>query len=128
MIVAHKPIASAFREVIGQIFGNVEDVEAVDIVSDEPQDKQIEQLEDSWSKLHSQETVVITDLCGATPSNISHRFSNEKAILVLDPLSLPLLMKVICYREKSLGVIAQKAGEIGLNTCAYEDNHCNCHE
>ena len=124
--MAHKPIASAFYEVITQIFGELQDIEAVDIVSDEPKELQLQQLENSWSKLRTDEAVILTDLCGATPSNVCRQFSAQKDILIIDPLSVPLLMKIICYREQPLEVIAQKAEEIKFNICTNEDNHCNC--
>ncbi|MCD8339926.1 MAG: PTS sugar transporter subunit IIA [Burkholderiales bacterium] len=128
LIVAHKPIASAFYEVVTQIYGQLQDFEAVDIISDEPKEAQLEQLKQALAKLHTEETVILTDLCGATPSNVSHQFSQEKPVLILDPLSIPLLMKVICYRGQPLSIIAQKAEEIKPNICTNEDNHCNCNE
>ncbi len=124
-IIAHKPLATAFSSVVRQIYGEIRDFEAVDINSDDPKEVKLEQLKTAWSRLTTEEAVVITDLCGATPSNVSEEYCHGKKVLSLDPLSLPLLMKMITYREETFGVLQEKAKEV--YTHKHEDESCHCH-
>ncbi len=124
-IIAHKPLASAFSSVVKGIYGEIKDFEAVDIASDDPKERKLEQLKAAWSRLNTEEAVVLTDLCGATPSNVSSEYCHGKKVLCIDPLSLPLLMKMITYREETLDVLLEKAKEVYIHK--HEDENCHCH-
>lgn len=111
LLVAHKPLASAFNSVAEEIFVGLEAVEAVDIDSDEDRQLQQEQLEKAWNAIDADQKVVLVDVFGATPGNVVCAFAKEKNCECIAPLSLPLLMKLLCYRNQPLEVLLEKASE-----------------
>lgn len=111
LLVAHKPLASSFNSVAKEIFAGLEAVEAVDIDSDEDRQLQQEQLERAWNAIDADQKVVLVDVFGATPGNVVCAFAKEKNCEFIAPLSLPLLMKLLCYRNQPLKVLLEKASE-----------------
>ena len=111
LLVAHKPLASAFKSVADEIFGGLDAVQAVDIDSDEDRQVQQEQLEKAWNAIDADQKVVLLDVFGATPGNVVCGCAKQKKCECVAPLSLPLLMKLLCYRNQPLEVLLEKASE-----------------
>jgi PTS system mannose-specific IIA component len=71
--------------------------------------------------------LVLTDLFGATPCNIAQKLLNrypENALRIITGLNLPMLLKVINYRDADLETLTEKAlsgGKEGITLC----NKCN---
>lgn len=57
--------------------------------------------------------LVLTDLYGSTPGNLSRRLCREKVHVVFG-LNLAMLIKVLNYRQLPLAELSQKAVEGGL--------------
>lgn len=57
--------------------------------------------------------LVLTDLCGSTPSNIACRLRQKPHVIVVAGLNLPMLMRVLNYPELSLTEIAERAVDGG---------------
>lgn len=57
--------------------------------------------------------LVLTDLCGATPSNIACRLAHLNDVMVVAGLNLPMLIRVFNYPELSLAEMAERAIEGG---------------
>lgn len=57
--------------------------------------------------------LVLTDLCGATPSNIACRLVKKNHVMVVSGLNLPMLMRVLNYPNLSLKEMADKAMDGG---------------
>jgi len=45
--------------------------------------------------------LVMTDICGATPSNIATRLIKPGSVAVISGLSLPMLIRALTYREEA---------------------------
>jgi len=56
-----------------------------------------------------QGVLVLTDMFGATPSNIAHRLSDGSEVRVVAGLNLPMLMRVLNYADKNLDELVEKA-------------------
>ena len=62
------------------------------------------------SELNSGDGVLIlTDLCGATPSNIACRLGYLENVMVVAGLNLPMLIRVLNYPKLSLTEMAERA-------------------
>ena len=62
----------------------------------------------------NQGVVILTDMFGGTPSNLSYSFLEEGRIEVLSGVNLPILLKAISSREKmNLGEVAKTLEEYG---------------
>lgn len=58
--------------------------------------------------------LIITDLYGATPSNLAHYFAADHRVKIIYGLNLSMLMRVINYAEQPLELLA-KIGIVGAN-------------
>jgi len=64
--------------------------------------------------------LVLTDLYGATPSNIACRLHRHHELRVVSGLNLPMLIRVLNYPDLDLEALQQKAisgGRDGIMTC-----------
>ena len=58
---------------------------------------------------HGAGVLILTDLYGATPSNIAHRLVEENKTVVVTGLNLSMLMRVLNYPNLSLEELVDKA-------------------
>ncbi len=63
---------------------------------------------------HGDGVLILTDMLGATPSNLAHYFANDHAVKILSGLNLPMLVRVINYADRDLDQLA-RAGIQGGN-------------
>lgn len=63
--------------------------------------------------------LILTDMFGGTPSNMSLAFLQEGRVEVLTGLNLPMLIKIFNCREgktlKELAILAKEAGQKNIN-------------
>jgi PTS system ascorbate-specific IIA component len=57
--------------------------------------------------------LILTDLCGATPSNIACRLVRHNHVMVVAGLNMPMLMRILNYPELSLEEMAERAMDGG---------------
>jgi len=57
--------------------------------------------------------LVLTDMFGATPSNVACTLARQDNVLVVAGLNLPMLLKVFNYPQLELSKLAQRAVEGG---------------
>jgi len=57
--------------------------------------------------------LILTDLCGATPSNIASRLARISRVMVVAGINLPMLIRVLNYPELSLEEMAERAVDGG---------------
>ncbi len=59
--------------------------------------------------------VILTDLYGATPSNIAASLSGQHATRAVSGVNLSMLIRVLNYPELSLDELAEKARSGGID-------------
>lgn len=59
--------------------------------------------------------LVLTDILGATPSNIATRLVVPGKVEAVAGVSLPMLIRALTYREEPLPVVVQKAMSGGID-------------
>jgi PTS system ascorbate-specific IIA component len=115
IIVAHTPLASALLEFVGHIYGQVpEHIFAVNVPPHEDSKITLNKLQELVDSLHSEnEVLVITDIMGATPSNVASRLMNKsnhgRDIQVLTGVNLPMLLRAVSHRHEPLTEIVEKS-------------------
>jgi len=115
IIVAHTPLASALLEFVGHIYGQVpEHIFAVNVPPHEDSKITLNKLLELVDSLHSEnEVLVITDIMGATPSNVASRLMNQsnqsRDIQVLTGVNLPMLLRAVSHRHEPLTEIVEKS-------------------
>jgi mannose PTS system EIIA component len=59
--------------------------------------------------------LILTDMFGATPSNLAARLSKPGKIDAVAGVNLPMLVRAVTYRKESLAVLVEKAIAGGTN-------------
>ena len=103
VIVTHRQLGDALIDASEFILGSrPESVVAVSIDLKESADKLRKSIADSIKKVDGKRGILIlTDMFGGTPSNLSYSFLEEGRIEVISGVNLPILIKAVESREKT---------------------------
>jgi len=101
VIVTHRQLGDALIDTAGFILAATpENVVSVSIDMNENADKLREKISGGIKKVNQKEGVLIlTDMFGGTPSNLSYSFLEEGRIEVISGVNLPILIKAINSRK-----------------------------
>ena len=102
VIVTHCQLGDALIEAAEFIIGSrPESIESVSIDLSENAEKLRGKIDRGIQKVMGQEGVIIlTDMFGGTPSNLSYSFLEEGHIEVLSGVNLPILIQAVNRRKK----------------------------
>ncbi len=108
VIVCHCDLAQEFLKTLELIIGPVDGFQAVSIDPKQDVEAIRAEIASGLKKVEEGEGVLIlTDMFGGTPSNISLSFLDEKKVEVISGVNLPMLIKLANFREgKSLEELA----------------------
>jgi mannose PTS system EIIA component len=124
LIVTHCDLGKEFLNAAEFIVGRLEAVEviAVDQASDSEEIRK--EIEVKVAKLNKGDGVLIlTDMFGGTPSNLSLSFLKEKMIEVLTGVNLPMVIAIAQNRQDmDLNQLAEKAQEAGKMSISLAGN------
>jgi PTS system mannose-specific IIA component len=104
VIVTHRQLGDALIGAAEFIIGNrPEAMESVSIDLSESADKLRTKITRGIKKVEGQEGILIlTDMFGGTPSNLSYSFLEEGRIEVLSGVNLPILIQAASLRDKDM--------------------------
>ena len=104
VIVTHGQLGDALIEAAEFILGNRPgSIESVSIDLSENAEKLREKIARGIKKVRGQEGILIlTDMFGGTPSNLSYSFLEEGHIEVLSGVNLPVLIQAASLRDKEM--------------------------
>ena len=112
VLVAHCKLAPELVTVLESIVGKIEQVQAIAFEPGFNPEAVHKKISIAVKKANSGDGVlIITDMFGGTPSNISLSFLDENAVEVLTGMNLPMLIRLITLREKKLS-LAELATEL----------------
>ena len=102
VIVTHSQLGDALINASELILGHKpENVVSVSIDLSENAVDLRKKIAESIKKVNEQEgTIILTDMFGGTPSNLSYSFLEEGRIEVLSGVNLPILVKAVNDRGK----------------------------
>ena len=102
VIVTHSQLGEALIGAAEFIIGSrPESIESISIDLSENAEKLREKIDQGIKKVMGQEGVIIlTDMFGGTPSNLSYSFLEEGHIEVLSGVNLPILIQAVNMRKK----------------------------
>ncbi len=100
VVVTHGQLAREFVSSAEMIVGEIPDVTSVSIGwHDSPEDAQ-EEIREAIERVEKgQGTVLLTDMFGGTPSNLSLSFLETDRLEVVTGVNLPMLIKLVGLRE-----------------------------
>lgn len=102
VIAAHSHLGEALVEAAEFILGiKPESVIPVSIDLNESAEKLIEKITEGIKQVDkNQGVLILTDMFGGTPSNLSYSFLEEGRIEVLSGVNLPILIKALNVRQE----------------------------
>ena len=110
LIIAHAPLASALRQCVLHVFPAAEaDIEALDVQPNVSPEASLEQARALMSKMGASQTLLFTDVFGATPCNIAQKLVDGIDSKLIAGVNLPMLLRTITYRHEPLDLLAARA-------------------
>jgi mannose PTS system EIIA component len=116
VLVTHGRLAVEFRAALEHVVGHQEQIETITIGPDDDVEQRRRDIIEAVTRADSGDGVVIlTDMFGGTPSNLSISVMNRPKVEVVAGINLPMLVKLAKVRadfplEKSVAA-AQEAGK-----------------
>ena len=119
LIVSHGRLAEALISSVQFLVGNLQKIRGVSIwpkdkgkeVRDRIQ-KEIEEVDDGDG------VVILTDILGGTPTNLSLSFLKEEKVEVVTGVNMPMLLTLSSYRKgrslREIGKLVKKSGRRGI--------------
>src|SRR5512135_993278 len=100
VVVAHFNLAREMVAATELIVGRQEQFTYVDIFPDEDVEQIKGRVVSALKSVSSGEgAIILTDMFGGTPSNISLSFLEEGRVEVVTGVNLPMLIKLVSFRE-----------------------------
>ena len=110
LIVAHAPLASALRDCALHVFPEcAEGVQALDIAPNASPEESLVLAKAAMAKLNTPEVLLLSDVFGATPSNVAQKLNDGIDTRLLAGVNLPMLLRSVCYRHETLDALAARA-------------------
>lgn len=119
LIVTHKELAEALMSVYDLILGPREGILAVSLDPNAPPETSRRQIQRGLSQVNNGNGVIIlTDMLGGTPSNLSLPFLQEGKVEVITGVNLPMLMKLAQIRDqhdlREVALALKQSGQKGI--------------
>ncbi len=119
VLIAHEPLASALAASGTHVYACAPDVATaqlavLDVAPDaaaQPLLAQARALVASVDQGHG--VLILTDVIGATPCNVASQLIQDDHVAVVAGANLPMLLRVLCYRQGTLSEVVQRALEGG---------------
>jgi PTS system mannose-specific IIA component len=101
LIVTHSALADEFLMATQQIVGAVEGIEPISIDPSDPIEAVEERIKKGIKKVDmGRGVLILTDMFGGTPSNISLSFQKKGHVEIVTGINLPMLLKLSTMREE----------------------------
>jgi PTS system mannose-specific IIA component len=116
VIVTHSQLGDALIEAAEFILGTRPDtMVSVSINLNEHVDKLRKKIAEAIKKVdHNRGVLILTDMFGGTPSNLSYSFLEEGRIEVISGVNLPILIKAVdIQKEMELSELAENLEAYG---------------
>jgi PTS system ascorbate-specific IIA component len=124
LLVTHKKIASSLVEVASSIVNDApENLACIEVPMDAPTETMEATIDDKLDQLDQSEgMLILTDTYGGTPSNIANKFAHQKKTCLISGLNLPMLLKIMNYRDLPLAELSEKIISGGKQSIARHED------
>jgi len=119
LIVTHQELAEALMSVWDLILGRQEGIVAVSLDPSAPPEVSRQQIQRGLSQVNGGNGIIIlTDMLGGTPSNLTLSFLQEGKVEVVTGVNLPMLMKLAHIRDqqdlRAAALALKQSGQKGI--------------
>ena len=114
LLIAHAPLANALRECALHVFPDCATViTAIDVQPNLSPDETLATariaLEQIRHPREIQGVLVLTDIFGATPSNVAQKLVDGVSARLITGVNLPMLLRSVSYRHEPLDTLVSRA-------------------
>jgi mannose PTS system EIIA component len=110
LLIAHAPLASALAEVARHTFPDCASlVRALDVPPDMPPQEVHAKALAMLAEAPPVETLILTDVFGATPCNVAQRLADGVMVRVVAGVNVPMLWRTLCYAAEPLDALVSRA-------------------
>lgn len=110
LLIAHAPLASALRACALHVFPDCGPVvAALDVQPNTPPEETLAQARVLLGQRGAAGVLLLTDIFGATPSNIARELTDGVSSRLLTGVNLPMLLRAITYRHERLEALVARA-------------------
>ncbi len=114
LIIGHAPLAHALRQCALHVFPDCEnDVAAIDIQPQLQPEESLAAARIAIGQLSAragiQGVLVLTDIFGATPSNVAQKLVDGVHSRLVTGVNLPMLLRSVSYRHEPLDALVARA-------------------
>ena len=118
-IIAHTPLATALKDCVVHVYScdkrTADRISAFDVLPDADADAITNVVTSALAaKNDTDGTLILTDVIGATPSNIAHRLLEHDKTTVVAGVNLPMVLTALCHRDESLNEVTHLVKEAGM--------------
>jgi mannose PTS system EIIA component len=106
LIMAHAPLASALRACALHVYPECAAcVSAVDVQPNATTDETLSVARIAMQQLGCDRVLVLTDMFGATPSNLAEKLVDGQQSRLVAGVNFPMLMRVVSARKETLDTL-----------------------
>jgi PTS system mannose-specific IIA component len=110
LLIAHAPLATALEAVAQHVYPDCAvRLRALDVAPGETPETIEARARAVLDELGSGETLIMTDVFGATPGNVAQKLADGVKVKVLTGVSVPMLWRALCYSSESVDALAARA-------------------
>jgi PTS system ascorbate-specific IIA component len=110
LIIAHAPLASALLAVARHAYPErAAKLQALDVPPDATPDEVEAQARALLEAMQWPETLIFTDVFGATPCNVAQRLADGLQVKVVTGVNVPMLWRTLCYAAEPLDMLVGRA-------------------
>jgi PTS system mannose-specific IIA component len=114
LIIAHAPLAHALRQCALHVFPDCDQqLAAIDVQPNLPPEESLAMARIAMDQLSRQPGVqgvlVLTDIFGATPSNVAQKMVDGVKSRLITGVNLPMLLRAVSYRNEPLDALVSRA-------------------
>jgi PTS system mannose-specific IIA component len=110
LLIAHAPLASALRQCALHVFPDSADqVLALDVQPNMPPEETLAQAHALMSQSNWPQTLILTDVFGATPCNVAQKLVSGARVKVIAGVNLPMLLRAVSYCHEPIDALVARA-------------------
>ena len=111
LLVTHDGLGDSLVECVRHVMGSAPPkLQVLSVRADDDPKKKEDEARQLIVQLDTGGGVLLlSDLFGATPSNIARRLCRSESVLGVAGVNLPMLLRAVSYRDRPLVEVAQKA-------------------